>query len=134
MIHVSDHDPFDPRYWEHVDYDYRIYLDDDAVHFAHVSEDDYHFLLQYKWHAKIDHRTNKVYARRLSNVYLHRVVMVRACFFDAVCPPSPEHFLIDHIDGDALNCRRENLRWATWWDNNNNIHGRYHQQRRFEFT
>jgi hypothetical protein len=28
-------------------------------------------------------------------------------------PPSPEHTVVDHIDGDSMNNTLANLRWAT---------------------
>jgi hypothetical protein len=52
-------------------------------------------------------------------LYLHQAVMERK----GDVPPSPDHILIDHINGDENDCRRGNLRWATYSMNSRNLFG-----------
>lgn len=52
------------------------------------------------------YRQIAAYGRRLG-VYLHRAVMMRLA-----PPPSPSS-VVDHINGNGLDNRRENLRWAS---------------------
>lgn len=69
--------------------------------------------------------TEKLYAKRATrvngvacSVYLHREIALRAHGE----PPSPLH-VADHLNGDSLDCRRENLRWATLSMNAKNLFG-----------
>lgn len=55
-------------------------------------------------------------ARR--RLFLHREITERAYG----PPPSPQH-VSDHLNGDSLDCRRENLRWATLSQNARNRFG-----------
>jgi hypothetical protein len=138
-------------------HEFRIYGDDDAHTWVVVDEEDYHFLIKWKWNADSTSMRNgkprsKPYFRRTfevqvpnwnhkgggtsvspvsgrtvrnrkprvqSALYLHRVVMLRT----GIVPPSPHHTLVDHKDGQRLNCRRSNLHWATVKMNNNNRFG-----------
>ena len=74
------------------------------------------------WCLKPDRNTS--YARshitvrgRRIGVYLHRAVM----FATKIPPLTEQHTIVDHIDGDGLNCRRSNLRWSTPKDNAKNV-------------
>lgn len=76
---------------------------------AIVDDDDYDRLAIYKWSA--DKRKRTVYAvRRLRTpkgkkqckVYLHHQIL-----------PLAPGMIIDHIDGNGLNCRKTNLRAAS---------------------
>lgn len=74
---------------------------------------------------------DKIYARRTlrgGTIWLHRFVTERAYG----PPPSPYH-VSDHLDGNSLNCRRENLRWATLSQNAQNKFGSAWLQHRFNF-
>lgn len=66
---------------------------------------------------------------RYGNQWLHREI----CRRKEGEPPSPEH-VCDHLDGDSLNCRRENLTWATLSENAKNKFGVAWLQLRMPWT
>lgn len=75
---------------------------------AKVSDEDYDWLTQWKWLAKV-YSGGRVYAARVKTenkkrkmVYMHREIL-----------QPREGMVADHIDGDGLNNQRENLREAT---------------------
>jgi len=73
--------------------------------FAIVDDADAALVLPYKWYACPAPRRVTWYAARKLNggrQYMHHVI----------CPPPPGRG-VDHIDGDGLDNRRENLRPAT---------------------
>lgn len=82
---------------------------------ALVDDEDYESVNQYKWYANNDGKT--FYARRnipkgprrQETILLHRVIL-----------DAPKDMTVDHINGDGLDCRRENLRLATKMENNHN--------------
>lgn len=142
---------FNPNVWLiRSPHEFRIYGDDLAQTWGVVGEEDYHFLINWKWSwtspdtagAKRKRPAEKRYLRRVvetqiapenhtgqknwvnpetgwtvrlhkpriqTTLRMHTVVMLRS----GIVPPSPEHTIPDHIDGDERNYRRENLRWAT---------------------
>jgi hypothetical protein len=75
---------------------------------ALVDAEDYEYLSQWKWRAKIE--KNTVYAARdaytangkRSHIRMHRLIM-----------SAPKGMEVDHRDGDGLNNRRNNLRVCT---------------------
>jgi hypothetical protein len=68
---------------------------------ALVDEDDFRILSAWKWYA--DERPDRVYART-GHIYLHRVILG--------LPPGRLP-LVDHWNGNGLDCRKANLRVAT---------------------
>lgn len=124
-------DCLDPRLWAETEQEFRIYGDDRGSVYAVVDEEDWHFLIRWRWCVK-SCKYKKLYLRRAistywddrsrkgsESIYLHVEVMKRT----GILPESKKHCLVDHIDGDSLNCRRENLRWATHSQNGKNIRG-----------
>ena len=123
-------DPFVDDEWCLVDdYEYRIYLDDRLDSYAVVDFEDYQWATKWRWH--ISYWNGKPYVRRSASqwkfgvrqtaisYYLHIEIIKR---FDPF-QPTVRHKLVDHRDGDSLNCRRSNLRWATHRMNVLNIRG-----------
>jgi hypothetical protein len=130
-------DPFDPNYLDFEPKICRVYGDDQAQIEALVDEIDYQFLIRHRWNPKTD-KTGKTYLRRAvstyyedgsrsgsATVYLHIEVLLRA----KGPPPTKTRCIGDHINGDSLDCRRENLRWATKRENNRNRFGSAYYQR-----
>jgi hypothetical protein len=70
-------------------------------------------LADLKWYA-LAHHSGRFYAIRMSSgpnrmmIYLHRVILERMAG-----RPLAKTEYVDHISGDKLDCRRENLRIAT---------------------
>jgi hypothetical protein len=109
-----------------------IYGDDNCNVFAVVDPEDYQWAIQWLWSPKWSRGGRKMYLRRSvqtgsktrgtrvqKTLFLHTAIMQRT----GIKPPTPLHKLIDHRDGDGLNCRRSNLRWATHSMNVANING-----------
>lgn len=74
---------------------------------ALVDDNDFEYINQFNWNA---HRTEKYwYAARSGGVRMHRIIM-----------HAPENREIDHINGDGLDNRKENLRVCTHQQNMQN--------------
>jgi hypothetical protein len=78
--------------------------------FALVSNIDYTYLNQWKWHARKHRRT--FYAGRVKYIHMHRVILERMGFVGFK--------ETDHKDGNGLNNQRRNLRAATNSENQAN--------------
>ena len=116
---LDDTDKFAPR----IDQPCIIYLGKDGEHEAIVDEDDYAYLMQWRWNFKISssHFSHRVYARRTewvrredgsrysNTILMHNVVLERA----GQEKPAGDHWTGDHRNRKSLDNRRKNLRWAT---------------------
>jgi hypothetical protein len=113
-------DIWDPNTWDMEEPEYRVYLNADLTTWAVVDYVDYVWATRWLWHVNKPHpRRNgkKQYARRSRSngqryappLYLHVEIMKRK----GVEPPDEYHTLVEHVDGNEFNCRRDNLDWTT---------------------
>lgn len=78
-------------------------------------------ILRYKWYAKIGHA---VYAARTTSVYCNKIRSVKCFYIHRVIMNAPPDMTVDHIDGDSLNNRRENLELVSREENLTRMHSR----------
>lgn len=77
-----------------------------------VDDEDYDELNKYKWHISLGYACRAKYLRTKDgksmkkNVKMHRVIT-----------NAPDHLEVDHINGDRLDNRKENLRLCTRSEN-----------------
>lgn len=98
---------------------------------AIVNDSDYEWLNQWKWSATRGHKTFYAvrgeavapYKRRL--IQMHRQILGEPPFDKAEA---------DHINGDGLDNRRENLRWCSHKENRRNEPKRLSGKNRFKGT
>lgn len=121
--------PLDPNYIDFgEDRAYYIMGDDHGDIMARVDREDYWYFCQWRWAVKYDKHGKKPYlyrkiftkntASNRTSLFLHVAVQVRTGI-----PQPLHHSMVDHEDGDSLNCRRYNLSWATPSMNRRNIRG-----------
>lgn len=85
---------------------------------ALVDDEDFEYLSRWRWTAKPHRNTwyanrGEYYAGKQTHHSLHRIVL-------GVTIPET---LVDHIDGNGLNCQKSNLRIATPPQNRHNLKG-----------
>ncbi len=85
--------------------------------FAKVDDDDYDYLIQWKWYSKLD-RNGGYYAARSSPVKNGKQKTIRMHRF--LLDVNDSKLQIDHIDHDTLNNCRSNIRTATHSQNQSN--------------
>jgi hypothetical protein len=81
-------------------------------YFAMVDDEDYDIVSNFSWHFSFV-KKNMPYAKCLiegKSVYLHRLIM----------QVSDSKILIDHKDGNGLNCQKNNLRTCSYSENSMN--------------
>jgi hypothetical protein len=132
-------DFFDPKTWPTTDPICRVYGNPSATVEATVDYIDYIWAIQWLWDCtRSKGKKGKLYICRSITIrngagrkgraedgrinfkqFLHVEIMKRT----GILPPSPLHTMVDHRDGNSLNCCRSNLRWATAAMNRANIDG-----------
>lgn len=93
--------------------------------FALVDPEDYERVSAFKWHASLESRGTKYYAVRFcydtgrrTKIRMHRFILgLPPGIFD------PEDRVVDHINNDSLDNRRENLEIVTQEENMNRSEG-----------
>lgn len=90
---------------------------------ALVDDEDYNYLIQWKWCAKKD-RPGKFYAGRTQR---HRIILMHRVLMNAKKGQE-----VDHKNGDTLNNRRYNLRLCTSGQNNQNSMSRKNSSSRYK--
>lgn len=104
-----------------------IWIDPEANIFAIVDHQDYDELIKHRWQFVRNQAGKKMYATRMTSktvrgvrqqtkIYMHKFILER-CGADTH-PKKRGQNIGDHINGDSLDNRRSNLRWATIKQNN----------------
>lgn len=82
---------------------------------ALIDEADYPYVAQFKWYAH--NSRGKFYAARQTRVGPYKQKRV---FLHIELMQPPDGMQVEHISGDSLDCRRENMRHSTQAENNRN--------------
>ena len=79
--------------------------------FAKVDNEDFESLLQWKWTYSGGYAYRvKTINKKSKKIWLHRFIN-----------KTPDVLYTDHINGDRLDCRKQNLRNCTYAQNNKNV-------------
>lgn len=118
------------------DVECRIYTKTDLSEWVVVDEIDYWWACRWCWHIcppSPRRKGKKQYARRntrIDNVsitlYLHIEVMKKT----GIPPPSLAHTLVNHINGNERNCKRNNIEWQTTKGNHKGVRHDHRRKKR----
>ena len=93
-------------------YEYAIGYDSNGNSFL-FDKDDYELVSQFCWHKHHDYFIAKdIRKTNGKSIYLHKLIMN--------CEYEGRKILVDHINGDKGDCRKENLRYVNASENNRN--------------
>jgi len=85
---------------------------------AIVDDEDYARLAEYKWSASPGHKTSYAVRSQSTGIkYKRRIILMHKFLLGK--PPFPRAE-VDHINGDGLDNRRQNLRWCSHAENRRN--------------
>jgi len=87
-------------------------------YFALVDDDDYDYLMQWKWFLKLTKRNSVIYTYAICN--LHKKDGWSSVSMHKMIMNTPKGFQIDHKDHNGLNNQRVNLRICTHGENQMN--------------
>lgn len=118
-------DPFDPRTWpEPLPY-LPLWLCEGRGLFCLLDREDYLWASRWLWRPLESKTAGKFYATRPTRIngraltiFLHKEVLLRS-----KQQTSDKHHIGDHLNGNSLDNRRDNLRWATPSMNGKNRYG-----------
>lgn len=80
--------------------------------FALVDDEDYEYLIQWKWHCMVGKWTSYA-ARKQYLGIVNKKIKLKTIWMHRVINKTPSHLLTDHKDGNGLNNQKFNLRDAT---------------------
>ena len=84
-------------------------------YFAKVDDEDYDFLMQWRWMINFSIRTKYAKRNTINNEGNKTLIAMQRIIMNC-----PDNFMVDHIDRDGLNNQKSNLRLVTRIENGYN--------------